>query len=96
MASLSFKGNFDDAGTRSWTPSKSGYYHVLIGPDAASEFGTGGALAVSQRGIVFEDLDAVDAATRKIVHFLGGDPVTFTLTLDSGTPDLDIVVLPAE
>lgn len=94
MAGLLYNNNFSATGELTWTPQKSGYYHVLIDANGNATFGTAGAVTVAQRGISFEDLTAIEAPIRKIVHFLGGSAVSFTLTASGGTPDLDIVVMP--
>lgn len=92
--SLTFIDTFSENGTKTWTPSKTGYYHLLIGPSGGATFATDGSVAVSQRGIPFEGLTAVTTATRKIVHLIGGCAVSFVLTSSAGTPDLDIEAVP--
>lgn len=90
-----YRDTFSANGTKGWTPPKTGYYHLLIGADGDATFGSAGAVAVSQRGITFEGLDAVATATRKVVHLLGGAEVSFVLTSSGGTPDLTIEAVPA-
>lgn len=92
--SLILSDTFSATGTKTWTPSKAGYYHLLIGPTGGNTFGTDGSVAVSQRGIPFEGLTAVTTPTRKVVHLLGGSEVSFVLTASGGTPDLDIEATP--
>ena len=61
-----------------WVPEKSGVYHVVVGTTGYKAFGVG-SVSISQDDLAFTDLDGLTVATRKLVHFAMGVPVTFAV-----------------
>ena len=68
-----------------WVPERSGVYHVVVGTTGFKVFGAA-EVSISQDDKAFKDLDEVTGATRKLVHFVKGVPVTFAAaSADSNT-----------
>ena len=72
-----------------WVPERSGVYHVVVGTPGYKTFGTG-TVSISQDDLTFTDLNAVVAATRKLVNVAKGLPVTFAVGTPNGSTSVKI------
>lgn len=77
---------------QTWSPDAgNGDYHIVIGAGASDDFDSE-SVEVKQQNVAFTDLDAVTAATRKIVNLVGGADVTFTASGGGGSPTITIEI----